>query len=575
MLKYPRSSDIPKIQELLLLLRPKPGKSYKSTPKIAQALHSAIDRDDNNAVSKVLFEKGNPNILLGSSNLTPLQRAFDNKCNSLLVLNLVIAGANLEARDITFRQTALTRAIRRCFEPGYISLICELGADVNAVDIDGSSALHIAAQLDDPEHVLDTIKVLTIHGADLDLKDNNGRTALVRATVKRHTDVVERLLQYDADPDAATPVGRTALFIATTNGCIPIAQLLCKHKADLNFVGEEDTPLSSAIRSKQDSITRLLINSGADVNQKCPRGYPLVVIAISCTRDLPKSTILQDLLDRKADPNQVGNSGLTPIQIATHHDRIDYVKALLNAGARLETSHPSAGTPLYIAAGKGNLEIVRLLIDRGADLNATDHTGCTVLHVAIDSGHTAVAKYLIEAGAGIHMASGKHGFLPIHWAAYKADIEIVDLLIGYGSSIEATIRPGHTPFMCAVESGDIAIVQHLLSLGSDPHARSVDGGSALFWAGKFPAMIEFVIDLGVDVNLRDKYGVSALHYTAAEGYIAGVRTLLRRGAEIYHASCIFDTLDDWLERRNPMAGTPIDLARKKGHMEVVRLLEVM
>ncbi|QOJ78899.1 ankyrin repeat domain-containing protein [Infirmifilum lucidum] len=71
--------------------------------------------------------------------------------------------------------------------------------------------------------------------------------------------------------------------------------------------------------------------------------------------------------------------------------------------------------------------------------------------------------------------------------------------------------------------------------------------------------VKELLDRGADVNTRDKYGWTPLHYAADGGHLEVARLLLDRGADV--------------NTRDNDGRTPLDLARAMGHKEVVELLE--
>jgi len=134
------------------------------------------------------------------------------------------------------------------------------------------------------------------------------------------------------------------------------------------------------------------------------------------------------------------------------------------------------------------------------------------------------------------------------------------LLIAKGANVNATSKNGTTKLMQLSTGGLSAEVELLLERGADVNAKTKDGGwTALMQAARRCALImyagkavevsvtrpqpapgssesELVRRLverhGADVNLRDKYGQTALHHAATVGHVAAARILLERGADV-------------------------------------------
>jgi ankyrin len=92
---------------------------------------------------------------------------------------------------------------------------------------------------------------------------------------------------------------------------------------------------------------------------------------------------VQTLIDSgRANPNERGHHGRTPLHYAAYYDQEDVAKLLLEKGAEIDTAARFGETPLHAAASYGNIKVVRLLVDRGANINAADTGGRTPLDCA-------------------------------------------------------------------------------------------------------------------------------------------------------------------------------------------------
>ena len=90
-----------------------------------------------------------------------------------------------------------------------VLMLLKMGADVNARDEDGKTALHNASQ----SGYTEIVRLLLDNGADVNAKDNYGRTALHNASESGYTEIVRLLLNNGADINAKDKWGQTALSV--------------------------------------------------------------------------------------------------------------------------------------------------------------------------------------------------------------------------------------------------------------------------------------------------------------------------------------------------------------------------
>ena len=111
-----------------------------------------------------------------------------------------------------------------------IKYLVYLGADVNAKDEDGRTALMLALK----NGQLDAVKYLIKQGANLEAKDKDGKTALMKAAASGKLDVVKYLAENGADLEAKEDwYGMTALMKAAASGKLDVVKCLAECGADL------------------------------------------------------------------------------------------------------------------------------------------------------------------------------------------------------------------------------------------------------------------------------------------------------------------------------------------------------
>lgn len=111
-----------------------------------------------------------------------------------------------------------------------IELFMKAGMSVNAKDNDGHTALMRASAYDNFEMV----KLLIEKGADVNAGDNDGYTVLMLATSKKDLELVKFLIKKGANVNASNNAGETPLMLASLSSDFEMAQLLIQKGADVN-----------------------------------------------------------------------------------------------------------------------------------------------------------------------------------------------------------------------------------------------------------------------------------------------------------------------------------------------------
>ena len=90
----------------------------------------------------------------------------------------------------------------------------------------------------------------------------------------------------------------------------------------------------------------------------------------------------------------------------------------------------------------------------------------------------ATVAALIASGADVN-EQGQQGDVPLHWAVFNGDAEIVRTLIDAGADVNDPLANGNVPLHIAAHRGHAAIVEILLRRGADPERRNRDGNRPL------------------------------------------------------------------------------------------------
>lgn len=194
------------------------------------------------------------------------------------------------------------------------------------------------------------------------------------------------------------------------------------------------TPLLLAVRNKDVSLIKCLINAGADIQD------PNIVISAVSTGN---EQIVKNILEAGANVNHPASShrGRTALQLATEKGDIELVDILLEAGADVnqEPAERAGATALQFAAIRGYIGIAHRLLDSGADVNAAKSLsyGRTTLEGAAEYGRIDMLQLLLNKGASIRGRGRRQYIRAVKLAEKNIEYAATQLLREHGGWNEA------------------------------------------------------------------------------------------------------------------------------------------
>jgi ankyrin repeat protein len=241
---------------------------------------------------------------------------------------------------------------------------------------------------------VETIRALVKEGADVDLCDANGGTALHFAAHHGNFETVRVMLELGGNPLAQTTLGTTTpLHMAANAGHSEIVKLLVQEMGAVDLAtqtADGGTPLHRAAAAGHVRTVKLLLELGSDVHALTKQGSsPLHAAAAGGNLATVKL-----LLESGANMHAQDNVGCRPLHTAVVYGQLDTVKLLLELGANMHALCNDEGTPLHAAAAYGQLDTVKLLVDMGSSVLARTTDGRTPLHFAEHKGHEAIVSFL-------------------------------------------------------------------------------------------------------------------------------------------------------------------------------------
>lgn len=374
----------------------------------------------------------------------------------------------------------------------------------------GTTALHEATRAGH----LEIVKLLVASGANVNATDFSKLTPLKLALGRRQMDIADFLRksggveQIAPAPTLAPPAHTTqpkeALFQTNTAAPQPSPAPPSKTNVTVQAPPAEKPPteremlpvifpIHEAARvGDVDQIKFLYKNAPDLVDATDQKGLTPLHIAAANRQFSVAQTLIA--LRAKVDPQSV--NGQTPLHVAVRNGDVGIVSLLLTNRAVVDARDNFGNTPLLRALQSADaealdaggletrtmnaggvamdmaslklqqLQLATLLVRSRADVNARNRAGATPLAQAVRLGNEPVVNLLLASGADPNVPEAGTGKAPLHVAAARGQLAIVQALLRHRALADATDGRGETPLCYALREGRTNTVAALRSAGA-------------------------------------------------------------------------------------------------------------
>ena len=426
-----------------------------------------------------------------------------------LVAVLVCLGIGLRAASSEVADAAM-----RGDSAAVSTLLARRGADVNAPQPDGATALHWAVYRDDAAMLDQLLRA----GAKPNVVNRVGMTPLTMAALYGSAPIVDRLLKAGADVKATGPNGESMIMYAARNGRPETLRLLIEAGGDVNARERVrgTTALMWAVAQKNAKAVEVLLAAGADHSAKSggaglPRNYLAQRVNVRAVeeaqrrhqRAIAAGRTYEQQLEWEFE-NNIDLGGA----------RNAFVPSRARGGGAGAAGAPAPGAPAAGAAAPPTVAAPAAGRGRaGAAAGATPAPAGNAGAPDADDDTEVVVAGLVGSGGG--------GLTPLVFAAREGDLESARLLAKAGANINQQTEYGWTPLLTAVNNRNYQVAQFLIEQGADVNLANKGGWTPLYLAvdnrniegGDYPVpkadldhlqLIELLLQKGASPNLKVK-----------------------------------------------------------------------
>lgn len=314
-------------------------------------------------------------------------------------------------------------------------------------------------------------------GVSLEETDASGLTALHRAVLSGHEDVVDILIEAGADVNAMSDDFGTPLCLAALRGAHGVVALLLRRRASASTT---TTKLGTALhcciliaKSHGETIDALLA-AGADVSAQAtidtrwlqaicewdgsaqkpissPEEFDGCILHETTPTHIAIRTMQSDLLNLLLPTDLESKFEITFLKAEGNTNKTNPRVRKVQKNRFDMTLPPPRHTYLSSAAIACDLSTVRLLLARRVSLQS-DADGCdiTALMIAAGQGSTEIVRLLLDSGASVNTSS-RARWTALHYAAASGNDHIVRMLCERGASVDRRDYGGRTPLSVATD----------------------------------------------------------------------------------------------------------------------------
>jgi len=455
-----------------------------------------------------------------------LEPSFWKPTTDVAVVQAEIAKGNnpSESNDRAF--DAVTFAINNDAPAATIKfLLDQPGNPVTKSTHDNRRYLHWAANKGNVE----IVNYLISKGADINYEDSLGTTALALAASggQKNIAVYDAFFKAGLDPKKKYKDGVTLLLMAIPyDKDLSLTNYFISKGLSLKDTDKDgNTPFNYAARTGDLNLLKTLIEKGIKYNDNA-----LIFAAQGSRRDSNPIEVYQYLIETlKLKPTVVSTDGETVLHIlATKPKQTEIINYFIAKGVDVNKADKEGNTVLIKAAtARDNTEALELLLPKVKDVNIQNAKGETALTMAVKSGTPKAVEILLNNGTDAKIVNKEGYNLGAYLVqSYRPQMNRgpegaskqdpfaakMKLLQDKGLDLTAPQKDGSTLYHFALLKNDLTLLKKLANLNIDVNAKNKEGLTALHKAAmisKDDVILKYLISLGAKNDIKTEFDETA------------------------------------------------------------------
>ncbi|GGF14039.1 ankyrin repeat domain-containing protein [Flavobacterium limi] len=405
-------------------------------------------------------------------------------------------------------------------------LLEQPGNEVNKPTHDNRIYLHWAAGKGNAE----IVKYLIAKGSDINLEDSHGSFPITAAASsgQNNSEIYEAFFKAGIDPKKKYQNGANLLLLAISSDKeLKAADYFTTKGMSLKDVDNDgNTAFTYAARSGNIPLLKKLIEKGVKPNDNA-----LFTAAQGSRRESNTIETYKYLIEEvKIKPTALNKSGQNVLHIlAGKPNQTEIIKYFIIKGVDANKADKEGNTPLMVASAARETSVLEFLLPTSKNVNAQNLKGESALTNAVRSGSPEAVSLLLAKGADINVKDKDGNNLGVYLVqSYRPQMmgrggdnanakqdpfaAKIKLVQDKGLNLATPQKDGNTLYHIAVIKNDLALLKKIADLNIDINAKNKDGLTTLHKAAmvaKDDTILKYLISVGAKKEVTTEFDESA------------------------------------------------------------------